>query len=671
MTEAASLLESLSHWEKLEDLSSRFRLPHIPEYELSYFRKLYYPELRRALDELNAAPAGAEARAWRGRVRRIFGDIAGAVEDLEAALDLDGNCAQAHAWLGEADGRSGGLDRAIGLGFEPGFLYRGAALLEKREYEPAASDLNAFVKGRPGSALAWILLGLAEQQLSRRESAARAFEAAGRLNPVCSAAHLLRSRLAKDRATRARYFRKAYDVSPVLGFITLQIHQTAEVESDRYIRRITDFCFRDAETVGSYYRREATQSHFSHFPAEDYAFISRLSAKQPHLAWAHAFFGRASCYTQGGAPEGVRQLSLAIEKEPASGWFYAWRANARRLLGQNDEALADFNESIRKQPFYHRAFVWRASLYRKLGRPQEALADLDRAVSMDPFYSLTFHERSLARRTLGDWIGAAADLDRAFLLDHRYGWVFKTGREATPEELSAGAGELTEALRRHPSAASLWTWRGQLQLQRGDFSKAFEDLERAVQADPHHALAHGWRAYGELLAGRPGAAAESARRALELEPRFWIANQWLARALSEQGREKEAFGVLDRVLKLKPQTPWARYWRARFLAGKGRRKQAVRELERALLLDGKYPDAYFLMAEVLLASGDAAGAAKAAEKCIEIAPNLGRAYVLRAGINQALGRPERSIEDYRRLLAEFPYLLNREQREEVEALLAR
>ncbi len=660
LKQAIASLEALRHWERLEDLSRRFKLPHVPEYELGYFRKLYYPELRAALDAFSAAPAGADSRAWRGRVRRLFGDIPGALSDLHEALDFDPDHALARAWLGECAAdpavARAELDRAVAL--DPrcaqAFLFRAALRLSGGDAKGAAGDLKRL-RELEASGLGALLAG--------------DYRAAARINPVCSAAYLLLARASAKPADAARWLREAYNVSPVLGFITLQIHQTAEVQSPAYVRKIIKFAFDNPEKVGAYYQREATQTHYSHFPADDYSFVEKLVARQDGLAWAHAFFGRAACYTPAGVAEGERRLSRAIELAPHAGWFYAWRANARAVAGRAEEALADFAESIRLQPFYHRAFVWRGGLLRKQGRFTEALADLDRALSMDPFYSLTYHERSLARRGAGDLAGAVADLDRAFLLDARYRWVFKTGRMPTPEELDLGLRQLDAAAAAHPSTASVYAWRGHLRAVRGEWSAAFEDLERAVHLDPQHALAFALYGWALNESGSPGRAEPLLARAIELEPRLWIAHGWLAEARFRLGRRKEAHAGVERVLADKPKTAWALCLRARFRSEEGDLKGAVKDLELSMLLDGKSPEAYLALAQAQLQRGRLAEASDAVARCIEIAPNLGRAYLVRAAVSQRAGRLEQVVADYRLVRDAYPYLFNAEDRRKVDALL--
>ena len=666
-------------YEKIDDLSRLFGIPHCPEYELAYFRSLRRPELRAALAEADAAVAkraDAPGLALRGRLRRVCGDHAGALEDFQRALDLSPSCAASLAGLGEAElsrpEAEESLTRAVehDPGFAWAWLWRGAARLLKHDAAGAKSDLERFAALRPASGLGFLLLGVCEERLKSRPRALKAYARAWEKNPVCSAACLLASRAAPDLKSELLWFNRAYDVSPVLGFITLQIHQTIAIASPAYVRKIRRFCFERPEVVGAYYRREATQSHFSHFPAEDYAFVRRLCGAHADLAWANAFYGRAACYTPAGMPEGVAHLTTAIAQCPHAGWFHAWRANAKRATGDLDGALADFAASIRLQPYYHRAFVWRGGLLRKLKRYDEALSDLDRALVMDPHYSLTYYERGLARRGKGDLVGGAFDLDRAYLLDHRYHWAFKTGGAPSSADLERGVAELTAELKRYPTVPSLWTWLGQLKLQLWDRSGALLDFERACELDPHHALAQGFAGRALFEAGRPGPAVERLRRAIALEPRFQIARMWLAEALRALGRKADAKKLLAETLKEKKTTPWAHLLLARFAHEERKPALAVKELKRALLLDGKYPDAYLLLTQIRLERGDAKNALTAAQRCVDIAGNLGRAYVFRAAAYEALGRHGDALADYRKILAEFPYLLNAEQRAQAESLLA-
>lgn len=676
VSSAWRVLNALEHEERLEDLSRRLGLPPTPEYDLDIFKSLHLKELSDARDPLEAlsdSALGPKGLTARGRLRRFFGDVASAAADFRRALDLSPKYAPAMAFLGELALGGPQAEAALRLpaGAPAAALYRGVDLLMRGRPAEAAVELTVYRRARPRSALALILTGLALERTGRRTAAEAAYARAAALKPVSCAAHLLRARLARSPRAAARHLVKAYDVSPVMGFVTLQLHRETRLDRPAYVAKMIDFAFSKPETLSAYYRREATQTHFSHFPAEDYQYVSQLMRGNAEKSWVHAFYGRAACYVPEGAAEGIMHLSRAIELSPHSGWCYAWRANARRLAGDLKGAERDFDAAVKLQPFYHRAYVWRGSLLRKLGRWEEALEDLNRGLVLDPHYSLTYHERSLVRRKLGDIPGALSDLDRAFLLDHRYSWIFKVGGTPSAEELRKGIKELEKAERRYPHLPSLFMWRGQARLQAGDSSGALVDFETGARMDPHHGLNLGWLGLALLESGEAERALEPLRKAVRFEPHFRIARAWLARAEYACGLRARARRSLLDVLREKPLTPWARYWLASFDREEGRLASAERELQRALLIDGKSPEAYLLLAQTRLERGRDEEALEAAQQCLSFAPNVGRAHIAKAAALVRLGRAEEAIASYRTVLKTFPYLLNNEQREQAEALLGR
>jgi|GEM_PF-1321607 len=667
--------------ETLEDPSGRFGWPHAPELDLADFGVLRRPELAAALvrTEREAARGGAHAFLRRGLVRRALGDLGGALADFQHALDLKPAFADAHAALGEAaSGRPEGLrELTRALELDPRHararLARGAALLAAGRARAALADLEEGATLRPRSPLAAMLLGAVEERLGRRARAARSYGRAWELNPTCTAAALLRSRASTSFAEELSWLHRAFDGHPVLGFIALQIHRTAAVETPAYVRRLRAYCFSRPREVAAYRRREAVASRASYHPFDDRALAEKLLRARPDLAWVQAFYGRALCYAREGAREGEAHLTRAAAIGPNLGWIRAWRGNARAALGDRAGALADFDASIRLQPHYHRAFVWRAAGRTRLGRATQALADLDRALPMDPQYALTYFERARARRAARDFAGAAADLERSFALDERYSWERMLGAEPTTRDVARGLVELDRALAREPACVPLWIWRGQLKLSRGPAAScgAILDFERAAELDPQRALAHSWAGRAMYAAGRAAAAAERLRAALALDDSSIPTRLWLAEALEAAGRPDEARREFAQVLKRRALSPRAHVGIARLDLGAGRAAAARRELERALELDGKNADAHLLLSTLKLSRGDARGALAAAERCVEVAPNLGRAYLARAEALRAVGLPAEALDDYRSVLAQFPYLLNAEQRSRVEELLAR
>ncbi|MFI5346171.1 MAG: tetratricopeptide repeat protein [Elusimicrobiota bacterium] len=658
---------------RLEDFALRWGVPHVPEFELGLYRRLFGAELRGALTAMGK-PKTAAQYAKRGRLRRLLGDPF-ASQDFRAALDLKPDYARAHAWLGEAGlgekGALDSLDKSIQLDSRDGwaYVYRAAGRLLMHDAAGAASDGNTAKKILPREALPFLLEGLALARSNRREAANRSFRTALRLEPSCSAAALLRSRLWTG-AKAAKAAEEALDAEPDHAHVALFTWQPDRSWA-HWLAQHVSFCFRSERVLPLCTRFGLDETRFSpyHFEAVELA-KKTLAARGAH-AWTLATVGRALARAPGGAHgkrEARRRLDASVSANPRAGWTWAWRALSR-VSSDPDGALSDLNKALSLSPHYFRAYGWRGSLLRRRGLLKESLADLDRAVAGEERYPFSSHERSLTRRLAGDYLGAAHDLDRAYTLDPRYSWTYAPGREPSAAEREQGLRELEKAIARFPSCVSLRAWRGELLARTGDLGRAILELEDAAALDPAHALALGFLGLAYLEAGRPARALEPLRRCVKLDARHLAFRAGWAEALRGLGRKAEAEMVLAETLSERPKAWTLRLQRSRWALDDGDARRALAEARAAAALEGRDADGYFLEAAALSRLGRWKEASDAAEKTLTIAPNQGRAYLLRAEIRRALGRAEEAVADFRVVHERFPYLFNDEQRGAVAALL--
>lgn len=673
MTRAQKTLEALRSHGRLEDFALRWGVPHVPEFELSLFRRLFAAELRGELAKLESVSSAGDLAA-RGRVRRLMGD-AGAAEDFRKALDLDPNHALAHAWLGEAGlGEKGSLEslsRSIELDPKNAWalVYRGAGRLLLNDPTGAADDFNAACKLLPREALPFLLAGLALGKGKRRAAADLAFSKALALEPSCSAAALLRSRLwSGEKAVKAA--EEALEAEPDHAHIALFAWKPGRSWPD-WLHSHVDFCFEDERVLPLCTRFGLDEIRFSpyHFKAVE---LARNAMKlRGRRAWTLATYGRALARAPGGPREkkvARRAMDAAVKAYPRAGWTWAWRALAR-VGSEPEAALSDLNKALSLSPHYFRAYGWRGALLRRRGRLAAALADLDRAVAGEERYPFSSHERSLARRDAGDFLGAALDLDRAYALDPRYSWVYAPGREPSAGERAKGLALLEAAIAKHPTCASLRAWKGELLTRMGALGPAILCLEEAAALDPSHALALGFAGLAHLAAGRPGAALEHLKRSVALDGRHLAFRAGEAEALRRLGRAPAAERALDAALRERPKAWTLRLQRARWRLDDGRAREGLAEARAASALEGRDAEAYTLEARALAALGRWREAEAAVEKALAIAPNQGRNYLLRAEIRNGLGRAGDAVADFRLVRERFPYLFNDEERERVAALL--
>ena len=669
------ILSKLRSDGRLEDFARRWGVPHVPEFEMGLFRRLFASELRAALDSSSGAST-AKDLALRGRVRRLLGDPF-AAEDFRRSLDLNPKAARVHAWLGEAGlgekDALASLDRAVALDPKDGWarVYRGAARQLESDFAGAAADLNVASRILRRESLPRLLDGLALSKMNRRAAADEAFREALRLEPSCSAAPLLRSKLWTG-AKAATAAEAALDAEPDHAHVALFTWKP-ERSWRLWLSDHVEFCFEDERVQPLCVRYGLDEIRFSPYHLDAVELAARTMERRGRRAWTLATYGRALARAPGDAAargRARRALDAAVSANRRAGWTWAWRGLSR-VAADPEGALEDLNKALDLSPHYFRAYGWRGALLRRRGRLGAALADLDRAVAGEERYPFSSHERSLARRAAGDFLGAAHDLDRAYALDSRYSWVYAPGREPSAEERARGLAELDRALSRHPSDASLRACRGELLTRVGETGAAILALEEATALDPAHSLAQGFLGLAYLQAGRPARALDPLRRSVGLDGRHLAFRAGRAEALRGLGRKAESEKVLAETLAGRPKAWTLRLLRARWLLEDGRPAAALAEARAAAALEGRDAEGYYLEALSLATLERWAEADAAVEKTLTIAPNQGRAYLLRAEIRRALGRAEGAVADFRVVQDRFPYLFNDEQRARVAALLGK
>ena len=94
-------------------------------------------------------------------------------------------------------------------------------------------------------------------------------------------------------------------------------------------------------------------------------------------------------------------------------------AIAYRSKGENDRAIADYNEALRLDPKNAIAYANRGLAYRDKGDTDRAIADYTEAIRLDPKNARAYVNRGLAYEKLADFARARADYNTALGLSKR------------------------------------------------------------------------------------------------------------------------------------------------------------------------------------------------------------------------------------------------------------
>ena len=93
--------------------------------------------------------------------------------------------------------------------------------------------------------------------------------------------------------------------------------------------------------------------------------------------------------------------------------FYTNRAAAYHERGDNDRAVADYNEAIRLDPKSGKAFVGRGEVFGSRGDFERAIADYNEAIRLNPKSSVAYFARGRSYLFAGSVEKALADFNQA------------------------------------------------------------------------------------------------------------------------------------------------------------------------------------------------------------------------------------------------------------------
>ncbi len=205
--------------------------------------------------------------------------------------------------------------------------------------------------------------------------------------------------------------------------------------------------------------------------AADYKRMSDLPSANPD----QILQGAQSLGNIGYYPDALAVVSQGLRAFPSYSRLHQYRANLEVVLGDDQEALKEFEAALRSATGTGLAAVLadRGNFYAQRQKYSLAVADLDQAIRVHPDYTY-FEARAQIRLASGDFGRAAADLTTAIT-------IFKT-------LASADKGPLVRLLEK----------RGKLYLEQGQRDKALVDFRQALEMLPPSAKGDRARVTAEI-----------------------------------------------------------------------------------------------------------------------------------------------------------------------------
>ena len=251
------------------------------------------------------------------------------------------------------------------------------------------------------------------------------------------------------------------------------------------------------------------------------------------------------------------------------------RGSAYHDKGDNDRAIADYNEAVRLNPKSGMAFHNRGVAYLEKGDNDRAIADYSEAIRIDPEDASAFNGRGVAYRAKGDLDRASADYNEAIRLDPKSGKAF-VGRGdvfSTKGDFERAIADYNEAIRLNPKSSVAYFARGLSYLFAGSVEKALADFNQASAHAPENAYLALWV---DIVSRRNNLPSRLAQTSSQIDMTVWPAP--VVRLFMDQMTPAAVLAAADDpdATKKKGQVCEANFYSGELSLTKGLKDEATR-----------------------------------------------------------------------------------------------
>jgi WD40 repeat protein/tetratricopeptide (TPR) repeat protein len=293
--------------------------------------------------------------------------------------------------------------------------------------------------------------------------------------------------------------------------------------------------------------------------------IEAQYAAMDHLISGWAYFQGARYQ------EAIQEFELVIEYDPAWAEGYVWRGIAYSMNGQNELALADFEQAVElddNDPILYAGWVGYSLI--QLGRYREALENTTYSIELNPYYIIGYGNRGWAYESMGMFEEALADYTRAIELNPADSLYYSTRKDIHDIFESYSA-----------SLVDLYIGQGIWYKNDGDLAEAVQNLTRA--ANDYETSWTRENAGEDIFA-------------------YAFYNRGLVYV--EFGNEEDALFDFNRAIEINADLSPAYTARAELYVRTGQHEQAIRDFNLAIGIDPYYAEGYLARGTYYESIGD-------------------------------------------------------------------
>ncbi|HEX3549346.1 MAG TPA: tetratricopeptide repeat protein [Candidatus Elarobacter sp.] len=184
--------------------------------------------------------------------------------------------------------------------------------------------------------------------------------------------------------------------------------------------------------------------------------------------------------------EAVAALDAYIDQHPRDARAIVLRGDAKADLGQNADALKDYNMAIGINPDYQYAYVTRCETRLQLDDAKGALSDCDTAIRLDPTDALAYEDRGDVHFQSEAYQLALDDYDKAIAAGRTGAYVYaaRCDSERLVGQRARAKPDCEKALSLDPkSRRGLWA-RARLALTESRYTDGIADLNAYIAQAP-------------------------------------------------------------------------------------------------------------------------------------------------------------------------------------------
>jgi serine/threonine-protein kinase len=337
-----------------------------------------------------------------------------------------------------------------------------------------------------------------------------------------------------------------WDQAGNLGFALASFHKAIDVDPS--------YAMAYAGLAAAYWQQYVAAHDRQDLDRARDAAIQALSRNES-LDAPHITLGAIAVHL-GQVDEGIRQLRMALDRDPVNAEACRELANALVAAGKPDEAEATYRRAIQYRANFWLGYNDLAIFFNDRGRYEEAEQALHKAATLTPDNYMVFRNLGGVQMARGEWAEAESSFRKAIELRPR-GSVYSnlgtlyiyTGRYADAVPVLEKAAALSGSDRHahiiwgNLGDACKWT-KGREKDAPAAYAKAIELAAAQLAVTPNDAALLSQTAVYHAKAGRMPEAEELIRTALSLAPRDPSVLYSSALVLELAGRKKQSLAAL-------------------------------------------------------------------------------------------------------------------------------